>query len=218
MKILDFFLKTRTRKILTAAAIVAAIPAIALAWWLASPLFINTTVDEEFPLTVSADIPEGFTREEVEDTMATMAKTENTMTEPMMPAMSSAMVLSMGNFRDADSFHKGSGTATVYQLEDGSHVLRFEDFRVTNGPDLRVLLSKAPDISNKGQFQQYEYVELDRLKGNIGNQNYVIPTELDVTEYGSVVIYCKPFHVLFSVAAPGGFVLRGSLKSTKRSP
>ena len=200
MKILEFFIKTRTRKILTAAAVIAAIPAIALAWWLASPLFINTTVDEEFPLTVSAEIPDGFTREEVEETMATMAKMDDTMTEPMMPAMSAAMVLSMGNFRDADSFHKGSGTATVYQLEDGSHVLRFEDFRVTNGPDLRVLLSKASDIADKGEFQQYEYVELDRLKGNIGNQNYVIPADLDVSEYGSVVIYCKPFQVLFSVA------------------
>ena len=200
MKILVFFIKTRTRKILTAAAVIAAIPAIALAWWLASPLFINQTVDEEFPLTVSAEIPEGFTREEVEETMATMAKMDNTMTEPMMPAMTAAKVLSMGNFRDADSFHKGSGTATVYQLEDGSHVLRFEDFRVTNGPDLRVLLSKAPDIANKGEFQQYEYVELDRLKGNIGNQNYMIPADLDVSQYGSVVIYCKPFQVLFSVA------------------
>ena len=200
MKLLEFFIKTRTRKILTAAAVIAAIPAIALAWWLASPLFINTTVDEEFPLTVSAEIPDGFTREEVEETMATMAKMDDTMTEPMMPAMSAAMVLSMGNFRDADSFHKGSGTATVYQLEDGSHVLRFEDFRVTNGPDLRVLLSKASDIADKGEFQQYEYVELDRLKGNIGNQNYVIPADLDVSEYGSVVIYCKPFQVLFSVA------------------
>ena len=197
---LDFFIKTRTRKILTAAAVIAAIPAIVLAWWLASPLFINTTVDEEFPLTVSADIPDGITREEAEETMATMAKMDNTMTEPTMPAMSSAMALSMGNFRDADSFHKGSGTATVYQLEDGSHVLRFEDFRVTNGPDLRVLLSKAADIANKGEFQQYEYVELDRLKGNIGNQNYVIPADLDVSQYGSVVIYCKPFQVLFSVA------------------
>ena len=128
MKILAIFIKTRTRKILTAAAVIAAIPAIALAWWLASPLFINQTVDEEFPLTVSAEIPDGFTREEVEETMATMAKMDDTMTEPMMPAMSSAMLLSMGNFRDADSFHKGSGTATVYQLEDGSHVLRFEDF------------------------------------------------------------------------------------------
>ena len=200
MQILNFFIKTRIRKILTAAAVIAAIPAIALAWWLAAPLFINKTVDEQFPLTVSAEIPEGFTREEVEDTMVTMAKMDDTMMEPMMPAMSSARALSMGNFRDADSFHKGSGVATIYQLEDGSHVLRFEDFRVTNGPDLRVLLSKAADVGDKGQFQQYEYVELDRLKGNIGNQNYEIPGDLDVSEFQSVVIYCKPFHVLFAVA------------------
>ena len=200
MQILNFFIKTRIRKILTAAAVIAAIPAIALAWWLAAPLFINKTVDEQFPLTVSAEIPEGFTREEVEDTMVTMAKMDDTMMEPMMPAMSSARALSMGNFRDADSFHKGSGVATIYQLEDGSHVLRFEDFRVTNGPDLRVLLSKAADISDKGQFQQYEYVELERLKGNIGNQNYEIPGDLMVSDFQSVVIYCKPFHVLFAVA------------------
>ena len=200
MQILNFFIKTRIRKILTAAAVIAAIPAIALAWWLAAPLFINKTVDEQFPLTVSAEIPEGFTREEVEDTMVTMAKMDDTMMEPMMPAMSSARALSTGNFRDADSFHKGSGVATIYQLEDGSHVLRFEDFRVTNGPDLRVLLSKAADISDKGQFQQYEYVELERLKGNIGNQNYEIPGDLMVSDFQSVVIYCKPFHVLFAVA------------------
>ena len=53
------------------------------------------------------------------------------------------------------------------------------------------MLSKAADIANKGEFQQYEYVELDRLKGNIGNQNYVIPADLDVSQYGSVVIYCS---------------------------
>ena len=200
MKILNFFIMTRIRKILTAAAVIAAIPAIALAWWLGSPLFIDKTVDEQFPLSVSADVPEGFTRQEVEETMATMAKMDNTMTEPMMSKMSSAQVLSMGNFKDADDFHKGSGAATIYQLEDGSHVLRLEDFRVTNGPDLRVLLSKAPDIRDRGEFQQYDYVELDRLKGNIGNQNYEMPGDLDVSEFQSAVIYCKAFHVLFSVA------------------
>ena len=124
MKILNFFIMTRIRKILTAAAVIAAIPAIGLAWWLGSPLFIDKTVDEQFPLSVSADVPEGFTRQEVEETMATMAKMDNTMTEPMMSEMSSAQVLSMGNFKDADDFHKGSGAATIYQLE--GRLTRFE--------------------------------------------------------------------------------------------
>ena len=41
------------------------------------------------------------------------------------------------------------------------------------------------------------------LKGNIGNQNYEIPVNVDVTGYGSVVIYCAPFHVIFATAPLG---------------
>ena len=44
------------------------------------------------------------------------------------------------------------------------------------------------------------YEELGKLKGNIGSQNYTIPGSIDVDGYGSIVIYCKPFHVVFSVA------------------
>ncbi len=109
------------------------------------------------------------------------------------------MVVKTGSFRDADSFHKGSGQATIYRLADGEHVLRVEDLRVTNGPDLRVLLSGHSDPMSQGDFDSEEYVELDKLKGNMGNQNYPIP-EMDLSQYRSVVIYCKPFHVIFSVA------------------
>jgi hypothetical protein len=39
------------------------------------------------------------------------------------------------------------------------------------------------------------------LKGNVGNQNYDIPDEIDLDQFQSVVIYCVPFHVVFSSAA-----------------
>ena len=41
---------------------------------------------------------------------------------------------------------------------------------------------------------------LGSLKGNVGNQNYEIPADADVNALFSVVIYCSPFHVVFSVA------------------
>jgi hypothetical protein len=44
------------------------------------------------------------------------------------------------------------------------------------------------------------YLDLGSLKGNIGNQNYEIPAGTDISEYQSVVIYCLPFHVIFSTA------------------
>ncbi|HMQ55964.1 MAG TPA: DM13 domain-containing protein [Anaerolineae bacterium] len=105
-----------------------------------------------------------------------------------------------GQFQDADSFHQGAGTATIYELPDGAHLLRFEEFSVTNGPDLHVILSKHPNPTSQADIGT-DYIDLGSLKGNLGNQNYEIPTGVDLSEYQSIVIYCKPFHVVFSVAA-----------------
>ena len=190
---------TKRRRLIVAGLAAAFVPALALAWWLGSPLFISKTVDEEFPLTVGADIPEGMTRSEVETVMEVMAGMDSPMSEAMPQDQATVTVIKTGSFRDGDSFHKGSGHATVYRLSGGGHVLRLENLRVTNGPDLRVMLSAHSDPMSRGDFDSAEYVELDKLKGNIGNQNYPIP-EMDLSKYRSVVIYCKPFRVLFSVA------------------
>ena len=101
-------------------------------------------------------------------------------------------------FRDADDFHQGSGTATVYDLGSEGRFVRLEDFEVTNGPDLHVLLVPHGDPMSRDDVTGY--VDLGSLKGNLGNQNYEIPPDLDLSQYRSVVIYCQPFHVLFSVA------------------
>ena len=99
------------------------------------------------------------------------------------------------------SFHRGSGTATIYRGPDGSLLLRLEDLDVTNGPDLHVILSPHPDPNRPSDVMTVGYVDLGKLKGNRGNQNYPIPAEVDVSAQGSVVIYCEPFAVVFSVAA-----------------
>ena len=179
-------------------ALVLAVPVLWLAWWLGSPLFIDKVADEDFPLTANATIPDNVTRAEAETTMETAAKIEAPMSEPMTTGMSSAEAVSLisGDFRDADRFHRGSGRATIYRLEDDSHVLRLEDLNVTNGPDLHVLLMVDPEGGDKSQG----YLDLGKLKGNIGNQNYPIPDDADVSRYHAVMIYCQPFHVVFSTA------------------
>lgn len=102
------------------------------------------------------------------------------------------MVIAQGQFTDGDSFHKGEGSAKLYRLNDRSHLLRFEAFRVTNGPDLHVFLSENAEPKSG------RYVDLGKLKGNIGEQNYPVPPE--ATAYRTVVIYCVPFSVVFSTA------------------
>ena len=198
-----------TRKRILIAIAVLAVPALALAWWLGSPLFIDRAVDEEFPLTADAAIPAGMTRAQVERTMETMAMLPGEAMEEAMPAAApdaeapaerAPVAVKRGMFRDADGFHRGEGSATLYRLADGSHTLRFEDFRVTNGPDLRVLLVAHPDPGGRSDVRDSANVELDRLKGNVGNQNYPLPPDVSPDDYESVVIYCRPFQVVFSVA------------------
>ena len=112
----------------------------------------------------------------------------------------SAVALKTGEFQDQDSFHKGSGQATIYLGPDGSYLLRLENLDVTNGPDLHVILTPNQSPKSQGDVKNTGYVDLGKLKGNRGNQNYPIPDDVDVAIQRSVVIYCKPFHVIFSVA------------------
>ena len=121
--------------------------------------------------------------------------------EPMPAAVDTEpQLLLQGIFQDAVSFHMGYGQALIYSLPDGSAVLRLEDFQATNGPDLHVLLATG-SLNPANSEELGEYLDLGSLKGNIGNQNYDIPEGVDVSQYISVVIYCKPFHVVFATAA-----------------
>jgi hypothetical protein len=121
-------------------------------------------------------------------------------TDDMMPETAGEpVVISQGQFAGTDSVHQGAGQATIYQLPEGNHVLRFENFNVTNGPDLHVILVKHPNPANSNDVGD-DYIDLGSLKGNVGNQNYDIPAGVDLSLYQSVVIYCVPFHVVFATA------------------
>jgi hypothetical protein len=133
------------------------------------------------------------------DAAAAAIMTDNE-TEDMMPETTGEpVILSQGQIMGIDSFHQGTGQATIYQLPEGGQVLRFEEFDVTNGPDLHVILVKNPNPVNSADVGQ-DYLDLGSLKGNIGSQNYDIPAGTDLSQYQSVVIYCVPFQVVFASA------------------
>jgi hypothetical protein len=190
--------------VVVAVAVVIGAP---IAWYLGSPLFINRTVDEpfpggeapdEFPMSRTAVIPEGMSRREAEDQMMEASKTEVQAAEAMPPDAAAGIVVARGAFAGADDFHRGSGTATVYRIGSET-VLRFDPFQVTNGPDLRVILTTHAEPRTRADVMA-GYVEVAKLRGNIGSQNYTIPAGISLADYRAVVIYCKPFHVVFAVA------------------
>lgn len=108
--------------------------------------------------------------------------------------------IATGKFAGTDDVHKGEGRAVIVQLPTGQRFLRFEEFKVTNGPDLYVYLSGHSSPRNRAQLHDGGAFEIGVLKGNIGNQNYELPATVDPTKYRSVVIYCKRFSVLFASA------------------
>ena len=110
----------------------------------------------------------------------------------------SAKVLAKGEFHKADK--AGSGTATIYQLADGKRLLRLTDFAVDNGPDLHVRLIAADDAKDTASVAKADHVELDKLKGNKGSQNYDVPENVDLSKYKVVSIWCNRFSVNFAAA------------------
>jgi hypothetical protein len=111
--------------------------------------------------------------------------------------------LKSGVFQDADGAHKGKGNAQILLTASGP-VLRFTDFEVTNGPDLEVWLVKAAAPISSADVKASEWISLGQLKGNVGDQTYQIPAGTDIDAYGSVVIWCEQFGVLFSPASFSG--------------
>jgi len=104
-------------------------------------------------------------------------------------------------------FHKGAhdtkGSATILQFPGGQRILRLTNFETSNGPDVRVLLIAAADATDSETIPHSAPVELGKLKGNIGDQNYPIPAEIDLARYRAVTIWCQRFSVNFGTAPLG---------------
>ena len=107
-------------------------------------------------------------------------------------------VVAKGDFHNADK--AGKGTATVYEVADGKRVLRLSNFQTDNGPDLHVRLIAADDAKDTDSVKKAEFVELAKLKGNKGNQNYDLPKDVDLSKYKVVSIWCNRFSVNFAAA------------------
>ena len=158
----------------TIVAIIVAAVAIPVLAYAAGPLFINTTINEPAPDAAGTDMMESD-----EEDMSRGA-------EMMTSGALAGSFIGVG-----DGIHDATGVAKVIPVAEGN-VLRLENFRSTNGPDLYVYLSSDKDAE--------EFVSLGRLKANSGNQNYDIPNGTDLSKYDNVLIWCQQFSVLFGSA------------------
>jgi hypothetical protein len=153
---------------------------VALFWFQPWKLVVDERVDAPLP-TTAADAGEPPT--------TTGESTPPTEPEPV--------VLQHGAFISRD--HGTSGGVRVLELADGSRFLRLEELATENGPDLYVYLTAAAADGDEGAFDD-DFVSLGRLQGNLGNQNYQLPADVDLDRYTTVVIWCDRFNSAFGAA------------------
>ena len=144
---------------------------------------------EESRGALAGAMPDGL-RDAIMDEYAAMPPAEAAAEDAAMPPAEAApAVLRSGSFAGLAG-HSASGTAKVIEA-GGSEYLRFEDFAVTNGPDLRVYLTRGGDVDGG--------LHVAKLKGSRGDQNYPLDG-IDHSPYDTVVVYCQPFGVHFGSA------------------
>ncbi len=97
--------------------------------------------------------------------------------------------------------HPTAGTATIYQMGDGSRILRFTNFSTSNGPDVHVYVVASDDAKDIATVQRAGFIDLGVIKGNVGDQNYALSDNLDLSKYRAISIWCKRFSVNFGAAA-----------------
>jgi hypothetical protein len=129
--------------------------------------------------------------------------------EPNLPAIDPnpnfVQLLLTGDFVTLDAMRGATGTASIYRLSDGRTIVRLETLDAINGPDMHVLLSAYPRPTTQEELDQVPQYQIDlgALKGNQGNQNYIIDDpafNIDNYQEGSVVLYSTRYNLVFSFA------------------
>ncbi|MXW26763.1 MAG: DM13 domain-containing protein [Dehalococcoidia bacterium] len=190
--------------------------AIPVGWYLLSPLWERSFLEEAAPEFDRSAVATTVPDEESTPPPATAARATAasdagaSATEP--PATTAAdasgdatasaaeadeggaQLYAFGEWQGSDDFHFAEGKAFIIETEPGVYILRVEEFSVRNGPDLFVYLSRNPD------GWEEEAINLGDLKATDGAFNYEIPSDIDIEEFKSAVVWCRRFAVLFGHA------------------
>lgn len=121
--------------------------------------------------------------------------------EPVLAAMRApgARLLKSGSFYPVE--RQGRGSAQLYELPNGRAALRLDRFRTSSNTDLFVWLSTAARPRTTKQAVAAKRVGRPiALKSTIGEQNYVLPRDVDPQKIRSIVIWCVPIQIVYTAA------------------
>lgn len=163
-----------------------------ICWYFITPLFTTIPINDPVPTTHP---PSGVERLSDEERLALALAMETARTkeiEALTEPMPTTQPVASAVFEVQGTVgHPAEGTVRVIETETGP-VIRYENFSTINGPQLHMYLAKDLDAN--------EYIDLGPIRGTTGNINYVVPPEVDLSEYKFALHWCVPFGVLFNYA------------------
>lgn len=168
-------------------------------------LFTDTRVEEALPeITETTVAPKDATPDKADERIAKKVAPLSSSKSGTDSAdvIKSPEVLAEGKFITHE--HDTTGSVKILKYSDGSRILRIENLKTSNGPKLEVWLTDAPVIEGLDGWRVFDdgkFINLGALKGNIGSQNYSIPSETNLDDYSSISIWCERFSVSFGAAA-----------------
>ncbi|PZS14256.1 MAG: electron transporter [Pseudonocardiales bacterium] len=181
------------RRVLVAVAILGVgLLVAALAWFQPWKLWVDHHVNDALPAVALAP---ASTAVHGAPPAGPAGTSPSTGTAPAARLLSRGMLISQE--------HATHGTVSVVRQPGGARVLAIAHLDTSNGPDLHVWLTDAPVRRGSDGwhvFDDGEHISLGTLKGNVGNQVYSIPSNVDLSRLTSVTIWCARFQVSFGAA------------------
>ncbi|BAY39582.1 hypothetical protein NIES2111_39580 [Nostoc sp. NIES-2111] len=103
--------------------------------------------------------------------------------------------------------HTTQGKVRITSKDGKSFIELDRSFKTsTSGPDLVVVLHRSDNVIGSTKPPAYplrrrDYIVISPLQKYSGAQNYLIPNNINLAEYKSVVIWCRRFNATFGAAS-----------------
>ena len=170
-------------------------PFVVVNWWLLSPFFVDDVVDEDFATSIGDQLDHDVVANGPTTSLPPAVAEDGAAATTSTQSPAQPVLLAAGQFVGLAG-HSGTGDAGLFRKLDGSLVVRFENFDIENGPDLEVYVVPGAEQTSIAAGS----LHLGALKGNVGDQNYDLPTGSALAGAHTVLIWCDAFDVEFVAA------------------
>jgi len=117
------------------------------------------------------------------------------------PVIAQSTIAQQATFATSGDFVKKSkklkGSWSVVERDGATFIVFSDDFRAAKGPDLKIFLSPMSVADATGKTAVDGALNIGELQNTKGAQEYEVPAGVDLSQYGSVLVHCEAYSVLW---------------------